>query len=72
MSATDHEECLVLVEEHDPSGKVTVPSGMSFFHFALELEGNQLENVLAFAKQSKQVASCQLRSGPPQQRTASG
>ncbi len=27
MSATEHDECLVLVEERDPDGKITVPSG---------------------------------------------
>jgi catechol 2,3-dioxygenase-like lactoylglutathione lyase family enzyme len=54
MSAVEHEECLVLVEERDPEGKVTVPSGMSFFHTAFELEGNRLEDVFAFAAQSKQ------------------
>jgi len=37
MSAAEHEECLVLVEERDPAGKVSVPSGMSFFHTAFEL-----------------------------------
>lgn len=51
MSAKDHDECLVLVEERDPSGKVTIPTGMSFFHFALELDGNRCEDVLAFARQ---------------------
>jgi catechol 2,3-dioxygenase-like lactoylglutathione lyase family enzyme len=55
MSAAKHEECLVLVEERDPNGKVTVPSGMSFFHTAFELEGNRLEDVVAFAVQAKQV-----------------
>jgi catechol 2,3-dioxygenase-like lactoylglutathione lyase family enzyme len=49
MSAADHDECLVLVEERDPAGKVTVPSGMSFFHTAFELQGNRLEDVFAFA-----------------------
>jgi hypothetical protein len=29
MSAAEHEECLVLVEERDPEGKVTVPSWRS-------------------------------------------
>ena len=53
MSAAEHEECLVLVEERDPDGKVTVPSGMSFFHTAFELEGNRLEDVIAFAAQAK-------------------
>ena len=61
MSAADHEECLVLVEERDPEGKVTVPSGMSFFHTAFELEGNRLEDVFAFAAQSKaRPASCRI------------
>ena len=53
MSAAEHEECLVLVEERDPDGKITVPSGMSFFHTAFELEGNRLEDALAFADQAK-------------------
>jgi catechol 2,3-dioxygenase-like lactoylglutathione lyase family enzyme len=53
MSAADHDECLVLVEERDPAGKVTVPSGMSFFHTAFELQGNRLEDVFAFADQAK-------------------
>lgn len=55
MSAAEHEECLVLVEERDPAGKVSVPSGMSFFHTAFELQGNRLEDVLAFAVQAKQA-----------------
>ena len=52
MSARDHEECLVLVEERDPEGKVSVPTGMSFFHTAFELSGNRLEDVFAFAEQA--------------------
>ncbi len=55
MSAAEHEECLVLVEERDSAGKVGVPSGMSFFHTAFELQGNHLEDVLAFAAQAKQA-----------------
>ena len=38
-----------------PDGKVTVPSGMSFFHTAFELQGNRLEDTLAFAAQAKQA-----------------
>lgn len=53
MSAKDHEECLVLIEQHDSAGKAAVPTGMSFFHFALEVEGNRLEDVLAFAEQQR-------------------
>ena len=52
MSAAEHEECLVLIEEYDPFGNITVPSGMSFFHFALEIEGNRLQDVFAFTKQA--------------------
>lgn len=48
-----HDECLVLIEQRDPNGKIAVPSGMSFFHFALEVEGNPPEGVLAFAKQQR-------------------
>lgn len=53
MSASAHDECLVLIEQYDPAGKTAVPSGMSFFHFALEVAGNRLEDVLAFAKQQR-------------------
>jgi len=53
MSCTNHEECLVLVEAYDPEGRLFIPSGMSFFHFALELQGNRLENVLAFAEEAR-------------------
>ena len=55
MSAAEHEECLVLVEERDPSGRLTIPTGMSFFHMAFELQGNRLEDVMAFANQAKQA-----------------
>ena len=66
MSAAEHEECLVLVEERDPDGKLTIPSGMSFFHMAFELQGNRLEDTLAFADQAKQAGfSRKLRSGAP-------
>lgn len=53
MSCTDHPECLVLVEEYNEKGEISIPSGMSFFHFALEIEGNQLADVLAFEKQAR-------------------
>jgi catechol 2,3-dioxygenase-like lactoylglutathione lyase family enzyme len=53
MSAGEHDECLVLIEERDPAGKITVPSGMSFFHFALEVGGNRLEDVMAFAERQR-------------------
>ena len=52
MSAPEHEECLVLIEERDPVGKLTIPSGMSFFHMAFELQGNRLEDVMKFADQA--------------------
>ena len=52
MSARHHDECLVLIEERDPQGKVSVPTGMSFFHTAFELSGNRLEDVFAFAEQA--------------------
>jgi len=55
MSALEHEECLVLIEERDPAGNITIPSGMSFFHTAFELQGNRLEDVFAFADQAKQA-----------------
>jgi len=53
MSAAEHQECLVLVEERNPAGKVSVPTGMSFFHTAFELQGNGMKEVLAFAGQAK-------------------
>ena len=53
LSAAQHEECLVLVEEYDPYGRRTLPSGMSFFHFALELEGNALQDVFAHTEQAR-------------------
>jgi hypothetical protein len=68
MSATAHHECLVLIEQYDPAGKIAVPSGMSFLHFALEVEGHRLEDVLAFAEQQRLRLFCQLWSGAPQQR----
>lgn len=36
MSARHHDECLVLIEEYDPSGMKTVPAGMCCFQFAVE------------------------------------
>lgn len=53
MSCANHPECLVLVETYDAAGNLFIPSGMSFFHFALELEGNRLENVVAFAEEAR-------------------
>jgi len=41
-----------LIEEYDTNGNITTPSGMSFFHFALEVEGNELEDIFAFTKQA--------------------
>lgn len=52
MSAAEHEECLVLIEEYDTNGNITIPSGMSIFHFALEVEGNRLQDIFAFTKQA--------------------
>ncbi|MQB34277.1 VOC family protein [Rhizobium rhizogenes] len=63
MSATTHDECLVLIEQYDPSGNIAVPSGMSFFHFALELEGNRVEDVLSFAEQQR-ANGLHLNYGP--------
>src|ERR1700730_8227424 len=57
LSAAQHEECLVLVEEYDPYGRRTLPSGMSFFHFALELEGNALQDVFAHTEQERREGS---------------
>jgi catechol 2,3-dioxygenase-like lactoylglutathione lyase family enzyme len=53
LSAKEHSECLVLVEERNPQGVITIPSGMSFFHFALEVEGNQFQDVVNFAKTAR-------------------
>lgn len=49
MSAKNHDECLVLIEEKNEKGEITIPSAMSFFHFALEVEGNQFQDVVNFA-----------------------
>jgi len=38
MSAARQPECLVLVEEYDPEGGVTVPTGGCVFHIAIEVE----------------------------------
>jgi catechol 2,3-dioxygenase-like lactoylglutathione lyase family enzyme len=54
MSCVDHPESLVLVEERDAQDNVSVPSGMSFFHFALEVTGNQAADILAFTERVKQ------------------
>lgn len=53
MSCIDHPECLVLIEEYNEAGQISIPSGMSFFHFALEIDGNEEKDVLEFAKQAK-------------------
>ena len=53
MSCKDHPECLVLIEEYNQQGQISIPSGMSFFHFALEIEGNQLSDVITFAEEAK-------------------
>lgn len=53
LSAADHDECLVLIEERNPQGRISTPTGMSFFHFALEVAGNRPEDVLAFDAQSR-------------------
>lgn len=53
MSGADHPECLVLMEEYNEKGEISIPSGMSFYHFALEVEGNRMEDVLAFEKQAR-------------------
>jgi len=52
MNASAHDECLVLIKEYDQNGNITIPSGMSFFHFSLEVEGNELEDIFAFTKQA--------------------
>jgi catechol 2,3-dioxygenase-like lactoylglutathione lyase family enzyme len=63
MSASEHEECLVLLEERDPSGKLSVSSGMSFFHFALELQGNSMKDVFTFVDQCRRDGS-HINYGP--------
>ena len=71
MSAAEHEECLVLVEERDPDGKVGVPSGMSFFHTAFELAGQPPRRRTRVRGSSKAGRLCaKLRSGASQRRTA--
>jgi catechol 2,3-dioxygenase-like lactoylglutathione lyase family enzyme len=71
MSAAEHEECLVLVEETNRRGEISVSTGMSFFHFALEVEGNTLQDVFAFTDQatkagfSKNYGPVRHNSDPP-------
>lgn len=52
MSTIHHPECLVLMEERDEKRNVTTPSGMSFFHFAFEVEGNKLSDLQKFTAQN--------------------
>ncbi len=71
MSAAEHDECLVLVEETNPRDEISVSTGMSFFHFALEVEGNTLQDVFAFTDQatragfSKNYGPVRHNSDPP-------
>ncbi|MCA0234557.1 MAG: VOC family protein [Bacteroidetes bacterium] len=49
MNAKAHDECLVLVELRNEQGEIITPSAMSFHHFALEIDGNQFQDVVNFA-----------------------
>ena len=52
--------------------QVTIPSGMSFFHFAFELEGNRFEDVVRLRGAGKESGLlAQLWPGAPQWRAAS-
>ncbi len=63
MDARDHRECLALLEERDPQGRLSTPTAMSFFHTAFELAGNDTAAVLAFADQ-RRAAGQTLNYGP--------
>jgi catechol 2,3-dioxygenase-like lactoylglutathione lyase family enzyme len=41
LSARDHDECLVLIEEYDAQGRIVAPSGMCSLHFALAHDGRK-------------------------------
>ena len=53
LSAEDHEECIVLIEQVDADGQRVAPTGKSFFHFALMVKGDCLEAVQAFAESAR-------------------
>lgn len=53
MSASDHTECLVLIEHRDAKGEIQAPSNKGVFHTAFEVEGNGREDVYDFHKQSQ-------------------
>ncbi|MEM9724320.1 MAG: VOC family protein [Pseudomonadota bacterium] len=53
LSAEDHPECIVLIEQSDASGARVPPTGGSFFHFALMVKGDSLAAVEAFAKSAR-------------------
>jgi hypothetical protein len=42
MSAKEHEECLILIEQYDAEGKLIKPTCHGFFHTAFELDGDEL------------------------------
>lgn len=53
MNCINHDECLVFIEERNEKGIITIPSGMSFFHFALEVQGNKFQDVMNFEAQAR-------------------
>lgn len=48
MSAKEHEECIVLMEHRDATGKIIEPSIEDVFHVAYELSGNRLEDTFNY------------------------
>lgn len=53
LSADDHDECIVLVEQDDEAGRRVPPTGKSFFHFAMMVKGDSLAAVQAFAEAAR-------------------
>ncbi len=51
MSAQQHEECLVLMEHRDASGKIIEPTIKDAMHVAYELSGNRLQDTFLFKEE---------------------
>jgi hypothetical protein len=70
MSAADHDECLVLIEEYDPAGRITVPSEMCLFQFAVaedddEVDQNQFAEPRRTHGHGLDDGPSHLKGGPP-------
>ncbi len=54
LSANEHEECIVLMEQRDPDGNIVKPSTHGFFHTAFELEGPEF-SALDYHEKAKKL-----------------